>query len=86
MDATLQKKLVFGTTYKAHQKAKIYGKICLVDLDLLDIILDLVHYCQLNLDHTTQSCLEQKARDLQNKNKDICNYRNANYNDKKFLN
>ena len=86
MDSILHKKLVLGTVYKAHRKAKMYGQICLQDLDLLDIILDLANYCQFNLDFETQKCLEKKARDIQNKNKDICQYRNKNINDIKFIN
>ena len=86
MDSTQHKKIVLGTVYKAHRKAKMYGQICLMDLDLVDIILDLAFYCQLNLDFDTQKCLEEKAKALITKNKDICPYRNKNINDTKFIN
>tara|TARA_R110000772_G_scaffold54130_2_gene123615 strand:+ start:18898 stop:19158 length:261 start_codon:yes stop_codon:yes gene_type:complete len=86
MDSTLQKKLLLGSVYKAHRKAKMYGTICLMNVDLLDIILDLANHCQLTLDFTTQKCLEKMARDLQNKDKDICSYRNKKINDTKFIN
>jgi len=86
MDSILHKKLVLGSTYRAHQKAKMYGEICLMNLDLLDIILDLSNYCQINHEFDTQKCLEKMARDIQNKNKDICSYRNKNLNDIKFIN
>lgn len=85
MDSTLHKKIVLGTVYKQHKKAKIYGEICLTDIDLLDIILSLSNYCHLNLDFDTKQCLDKMARDLQNKNKNICSYRNKNLNDKKFI-
>ena len=80
------KKIILGTTYKAHNNAKIYGKICLIDLDLIDIILELATYCQLNLDFETQKYLEKMARDIQNKNKGICTYKIKNNNDTKFIN
>lgn len=86
IDTTLKNKILLGTTYKEHKKATIYGKICLRELSLLKIILELKNYCQLNLAFEDAKCLEQMAKDIQNKYKYICKYKNKNINDKKFIN
>ena len=86
MNTSLKNKIVLGTTYKQHRKSKIYGKGCLKHLSLLKIILELKNYCAINLEHDQVKCLEQMAKDIQTKNKEICNYRNANHNDIKFIN
>ena len=86
MDTTLQNKIVLGSTYKALQKAKMYGSLCLMDVSFLKIVLELKNYCQLNHSFEQEQCLAKMARDLQNKSKDICKYKNKNFNDKKFIN
>ena len=86
MDTTLKNKIVLGSTIKANEKAKIYGAMCLKELSLLKIILELKNYCHLNLTYDNSEELGAMARKIQNSNKDICNYRNANYNNNKFIN
>ena len=86
MDTTLQNKIVLGTTYRANNLAKIYGKVCLRKLSLLKIVLELKNYCQLTLDFETSQNLEGMAKCLQNKYKDICKYKEKNFNDIKFIN
>ena len=86
MNKTQYKKIILGSVRKARQHASMYGEICMMDLDLVDIILSLAFECQLSLDYDTQKCLEKMARDIMNKNKNICQYRDKKINDKKFIN
>jgi hypothetical protein len=85
MSSIRHKKIVLGSTYKAYKKAKVYGQICLMDLDLLDIIIGLYTDCHITLSFKRQQTLERMARIIQHQNKEICSYRNKNLNDKKFL-
>ena len=86
MTSTQHKKIVLGSTLRAHKKAKITGQICLQDLDLLDIVLGLATFCEISLNFETQQCLEKIGRTIQSQNKDICTYRNTRLNDTKFIN
>lgn len=86
MDTTLKNKIVLGSTLKALNKAKMYGAMCPEELSLLKVILELKNYCELNLNYGNSEILGNMARKIQNKNKEICNYRNANYNNNKFIN
>lgn len=86
MDNTLKDKIVLGSTYRGIKIASIYGKMCLKNISLIKIILELKNYCQLTLDFETSQLLEQKAKDLQTKHKEICKYTDKQLNDKKFIN
>tara|TARA_R110000822_G_scaffold302649_3_gene427020 strand:- start:3870 stop:4130 length:261 start_codon:yes stop_codon:yes gene_type:complete len=86
MDTTLKNKILLGSTIKAANKAKIYGQMCTENLSLIKIVLELKNHCELNLSYGNARLLGEMARKLQNKNKEICKYKDTNYNDKKFIN
>lgn len=80
MDKITSGKILVGSTGKMLNKARLTGDICMENLFLLNILNNLINDCKLHPSHDIMVCLEEKARTLQNLDKDICNYRQRHSN------
>lgn len=79
MDRINSGKIGIGSMSKLARQAAKTGKMCAEDLLIFHIINELRNDCQLSLSFEVARCLDERARYLVYKSKDLCNYRERRY-------
>lgn len=81
MDLNTSIKVLLGSTLTSINKAKVSGKLCMIDLYLLNIVNSFINECrECSLSNEDLKKLEKLARDLQNSTDYICKIRSKPFN------